>query len=237
MISVIITVHEPLLEHLQRCVSSVLWQMRGEDELIIVGDKVPTEVLARYAPYDEALVYVGYRTMQRDGVSGASATRNLGLAHAAQQWVKFLDADDLLAPFALNAFRHMVEKNRVPEDVAMVCGSMVRVHNDAVEGVVDAADIDAVITRANPALPSMCFVRRAAANAVNGFDERIDFEEDWDFWLRLRAAKFRFARTLTPFCYYVIDDAARAQKNRTHQVDGMDVRDYLAKTYGINPQK
>ena len=69
-------------------------------------------------------------------------------------------------------------------------------------------------------------------------DERIDFEGDWDFWLRLRKAGHKFAIHRRPFCCYCIDDEARAaaEKVRTHKVEGMDVRAYLAKTYGITPE-
>ena len=37
----------------------------------------------------------------------------------------------------------------------------------------------------NPILLSASFVRREALLAVGLFDERIEFEEDWDLWLRL----------------------------------------------------
>ncbi len=233
MISVILTVHPPLLPHLQRCVDSVMWQLGEFDQLILVGDNC--------GPYDDYISgrYSGTSpdiicpVSRRNAVSGVSAARNLGLQHASGEWVKFLDADDLLAPFALNIFRAAV--GTLPPEVAVLAGAQVKVHNGIPRGTIDPPDIDNVITRANPLLVSMAFVRRAAANAVLGFNEQIDFEEDWEFWLKLRAAKHRFARMSQPFCYYWVDDAERAGKQRTHQIEGMDVRAWLAKTYGVTP--
>jgi hypothetical protein len=105
-----------------------------------------------------------------------------------------------------------------------------------VTGIQDPPDIERVTLHANPILVSMAFVRRGAALSVSGFDERIEFEEDWDFWLRLRSVGWQFAIHRRPFCCYCVDDAERADKVRSHQVEGMDVREYLAKKYGVKPQ-
>lgn len=225
MISVVITVHEPLLKHLQRCVDSVLWQLTPEDELIIVGDGCDTWCVMT----DQRLVATRIQIFQ----GGVSAARNRGLHEARNPWIKFLDADDLLAPFALNAFRAIVDK--IPEKVGVVVGSQIKVHNGIVQGYQDPPNIEQVITHANPILVSMTFVRRAYAASVNGFDERIEFEEDWDFWLKLRETGYQFAIHRRPFCCYCVDDAERAAKVRSHLVEGVDVRQYLAKRYRIKP--
>lgn len=235
MLSVIITVHPPLLKHLPRCVDSVAWQLAVEDELLIVGDGVPTEAL-------EPFNIVHRSAKQRINICGSgqaggvSFARNLGMITAVNPWLKFLDADDLLAPFALNAFRAAGQANRIPESVAVVAGGLVQVHNGIVRGTVPAPDIEALLPRQNPLLVSMAFVRRAAALAVSGFEERLQFEEDWEFWLKLRAAGQRFATLNVPVCYYWVDDAERAAKGRDHTIEGMDVRAWLARQYGVKPQ-
>jgi glycosyltransferase involved in cell wall biosynthesis len=237
MITVIITVHAPLLQYLSRAAESVLWQLEDSDQLIIVGDRVGDDGELEVVRGPRS-AWVSTYVQRREVLSGVSATRNLGLAHAIGQWIKFLDADDVLAPFALAHFRALVAKG-LPEKVGVVAGGLMRVHNGVVTGLQNPPDINAVITKVNPLLVSVAFVRRAAASAVAGFDARIDFEEDWDFWLRLRQAGWEFAWCGVPFCYYWIADAERAEKEqaRTHRVEGVDVRDYLAKTYGITPQR
>ncbi len=225
MISVVITVHPPLLKHLRRCVDSVLWQLMPGDECVVVSDGCELPVECDGPWLKKVCLTVAH---------GVSSARNYGALHVASgKWIKFLDADDLLAPFALNAFRAIEPK--LPEKVAVVAGSQIKVHNGIVQGTQDPPDIARVIAHANPILVSMAFVRREAALRVRGFDERIEFEEDWDFWLRLRQAGWQFAIHRRPFCCYCVDDAERAAKVRSHQVEGMDVREYLARTYGIKP--
>lgn len=234
MISVIITVHPPLLKHLPRCLNSVLWQMEAADECWLVGDGL--DISGFRMAWE---IVPGHRgrlhSLGAGEVRGVSHARNRALGQASGEWLKFLDADDLLAPFALNAFRAL--ESKVPAEVACLMGGYFKVHNGMPVGFQTPPDIESLIAKVNPCLVSPSFIRRAAAAAVGGFDERIQFEEDWDFWLRLRRAGHRFATTKTPFAYYWIDDAERAEKQRDHTVEGMDVRDYLAKTYGITPQR
>ena len=231
MISVVITVHPPLLKHLERCIDSVLWQLSPADECIVIGDGC--SALGARGFFRDARI----KNFNTGEAKGECAARNVGLREARHDWIKFLDADDLLAPFALNAFRSVVGK--LPDAISVLAGATIKVHNGLVVGYSDPPPIEQLITRVNPILPSMVFVRRSAAQAVAGFDERIDFEGDWDFWLRLRKAGYRFAIHRRPFCCYWIDDAERAEKeaSRTHQVEGVDVREYLARTYGITPER
>ena len=97
----------------------------------------------------------------------------------------------------------------------------------------------------NPALVSHTFIEREAFNAVAGFDEKLDWEEDWDLWLRMRE-KFgaeAFAGMRERVCYYWIDEAERAKKKRRHEVtieDGteIDVHEYLRRRHpGVDPAK
>ena len=222
-ISVVVTVHPPMRRHLRRCLDSVLWQLNPEDECIVVCDgfvEPESSASCSFIPLPEP--------------EGVAAARNHGLEAASGDWVKFLDVDDLLSPFALNAFRAKVDS--IPGNVAVISGQQIRVHNGLVEGTFEPFVVDQFIDKQNPLLVSMVFVRRSHALAVGGFDPRIEFEEDWDFWLRLHRANYRFRSVPTPFCYYWIDDAERREKRRNHRVQGVHVREYLRKTYNLPRQ-
>lgn len=234
-LSVIIPV-APQFQHaekyLYRCLSSVLWQLNEGDEVIIEGGSMfgfdcplldhPQVILL---PWQEN--------------RGISASRNRAVQASAGDWLKFLDADDLLAPFALEQFRRLGDAvENVLGRPHVVTGPQIKVVNGEVHWDLPLGRPNwMVIDRVNPTLPSMTFVRKAAFDAVGGFDERIHFEEDWDLWLKLRE-KFTlesFATVGWPVCYYWIDEAERKTKTANHEVEGMDVRAWLAKTYGITP--
>lgn len=232
MISVIITTHAALDKYLLRCLQSVCWQLEKGDEVIVVSDGgtlLKSDIQNLLVRFGESLFFEF-----TEKVSGVSITRNLGLKTADNPWVKFLDVDDLLAPFALNAFRKVAAK--IPETVAVVSGQQVKVVNGVpLSGVLGPIEMERIIERQNPMLVSMAFVRRAHAQAVGGFDPNLPFEEDWDFWLKLYRANHDFATIAVPVCYYWIHEAERAEKEKTRvrSVNGMDVADIIKKRYSL----
>lgn len=244
-IAVIIPVYKQL-QLLRRCLDSVLWQLEPGDHVVIVGEHEEAEAFKSLRESRQ----VTLQTMHPPR-AGIAAARNAGVKSAirnpqsAINWVKFLDADDVLAPFALSTFRKLAgDKDFLPY-LQVVVGSQIKV----VDGeMVHTSGPDlGKIKKQNPFLPSMAFVRRSALEAVDGFDVRLHFEEDWDLWLRLlrKYTISAFATVKWPTCYYTIDQAERAQKVRGDgkkhgegcevTIDGetMDVRAYLAREYGV----
>ena len=95
------------------------------------------------------------------------------------------------------------------------------------------------ILKRNILLPSAVFVRRSALLEVGLFDDRLDFEEDWDMWLRLneRYGLQAFAHTMVPFCYYWLSDIEGVKKKkRTGLVEGIPIREYFRKRYNADPE-
>lgn len=230
MISVIITVDPGVEKHLQRALDSARWQLEEGDELIVVCDGL-TSVTG---------------TVNITPCRGISYARNAGVAETKGDWIKFLDGDDVLAPFALNVVRGI-------DGPKVVFGQQATVHNGKVSmQIIPDASLEKNlvakgivfhnpmrhIKQMNPGLISNSFIRRDALQEVGGFDERIAFEEDWDLWLKLHK-KYGFSGfgySMAPVCYYWIDDKERAAKVRDHTVEGMDVREYFRKTYGCDPK-
>jgi glycosyltransferase involved in cell wall biosynthesis len=204
MISVVITCCDRDSHLVERAQSSVEWQLVGGDELLVLDDR---------------------------GL-GISHARNVGWQAAANPWVKYLDVDDLLAPFALNALRAMP----VTPEIQVLVGGQFIVHNGLFAGYRKPSRAD-TIGACNPFLMSQSAIKRSALEAVGGFDERIAFEEDWDLWLRLhqKYGRIGFDFLGLPICFYTIDDKRRAETERTRnrKVDGVDVREYLRRTYRI----
>jgi glycosyltransferase involved in cell wall biosynthesis len=241
-ISVIINSCEADEHYLGRCFSAIHWQLTAADELILVCDTDRSE-FDRWKPPCEAS-YVRHSVQSWKGISKA---RNAGAALAKSRWLKFMDVDDVLAPFALSSFR----KLDCPETVKVIAGGQTTIHNGAFSmdfipanpaRFMEQERINIVnpwggINTQNPALVSHTFIERAAFNEVGGFDEKVDWEEEWDLWIRLwqKYGLKALAMMRARVCYYWISDEERTKKIRRHEVNGMDVHQYLHEKYGINP--
>jgi len=229
-ISVIITYCKADEHLLGRCIDSVRWQLTPEDELIIVGDGTSPDLL----------IVDGAQTMTVGSINkpaGVSAARNAGIRAAKGAWIKFIDVDDLLAPFALNVIRKLMPK-------PVVFGAMHFIHNGIFQGTrkpYNSHTVQCHIKSVNIGLLSAAVLQRRALEIAGiKFDERIHFEEDWDLWLKLYGAMggaAAFGSIEVPFCYYTRDDAVQAEKDKTrsHLVEGIDVREYFRQTYGCTP--
>ena len=108
LISVIVPVYNALAT-LPRCAKSILAQSHGQLELILVDDGSTdgSDGLVDALALADSRVQVIHQKN-----SGVSAARNAGLSAAAGRWVVFVDADDALAPHALESA--LIAQNRNP---------------------------------------------------------------------------------------------------------------------------
>ena len=210
---------------LRRCLDSVLWQMESEDQLILVddGNDPPIHVPPHFTIYNGVNRGVSY--------SRNAAVKACPLPASDGEWLKFLDADDILAPYAL----HTVRKTKFAPHVQVISGMMLHVVDDVFRAAC-TPNFSTMKTR-NPTAVSNSFIRRLAFDAVGGFDERIAFEEDWDLWLKIdqKFSRSAFHVIRVPICYYW--GTLLEKKVRNVNVEGMHVREYFRKTYGCTPEK
>ncbi|MEW6157231.1 MAG: glycosyltransferase family A protein [Verrucomicrobiota bacterium] len=233
-ISIVIPVHNQA-RYIYRAVASCYWQLGPLDEILIVDD-ASTDLEGGRGGVEPFLDRSTWLINERN--RGVSFSRNRAIQNSQKEWIKFLDADDVLAPFALNCLHQAPE---LPDHIQVVTGGCHRVinhrHCDFLTGAEEALQW---IRYTNPILPSATFVRRRALLEVGLFDERIDFEEDWDLWLKLheRFGRDAFAVTDQPICFYWIEaqDREIAQGKRQGLVDGLPVREYFRKRYGADPK-
>ena len=96
-ISVIIPVHNATTT-LVRCLRSVLFQTYRPFEIIVIDDGSTDSSLAILQDY--AVKYPQLHVLSQTN-HGVSSARNAGIEAATGDWLMFLDADDYLAPTAL----------------------------------------------------------------------------------------------------------------------------------------
>ncbi|MGE7990435.1 glycosyltransferase family 2 protein [Pseudomonas sp. NPDC089554] len=112
---------------LPRALDSVFGQWADDLELIVVNDGSrdnTLEVLAGYSARYPQLQVVDQAN------AGAAAARNKGIALARGRYVLLLDADDELAPGAIETLREVLRANA---DVGMVLGGQISVFPDGKE--------------------------------------------------------------------------------------------------------
>lgn len=230
-IAVVIPVHN-MARYLFRAVTSALWQLAPDDELIVVDDG--SSDLADYGGVRPLLDRIVW--LRNPDCRGLAFSRNRAIRAAKADWIKPLDADDVLAPFALELVHRAAPP--VPAEFHVLAGGCHRIVDGCYHDYLCDSDesLQAILLQ-NPLLPSATFIRRTALLEVGLFDERLDFEEDWDVWLRLheRFGLGCFATSTVPVCYYWIHGEERAQKRRHATVDGMPVREYFRQRYHATP--
>lgn len=159
---------------------------------VIVVDDASTDATATVA------AELGATVVRRDKNAGPAAARNAGWRAATTAFVVFVDADASIPQgidAALTAFRDpkvALVAPRIaprlgpsPNDVARY---------DAATSVYDLGEQPGEIGPDEPIrylTSAVVFARRAALEAVDGFDPELRFGEDLDLLLRVRAAGWR----------------------------------------------
>ncbi|MGH9309690.1 MAG: glycosyltransferase family 2 protein [Vicinamibacterales bacterium] len=185
MVSVIIPAFRSA-GYIAATVASVFNQSYRDFEVIVVNDGSPDtpQLIDALASRRDSVVYLE----QENG--GAGAARNAGLARARGDLVAFLDADDRWLPHFLEsqvAFlsahpgRDMVYANaRITGDTPLAGRTFM--DTTPSEGPVS---FQSLLLQQCTVITSSVVARRAAIEAVGGFDTSLRRGQDFDLWLRL----------------------------------------------------
>jgi glycosyltransferase involved in cell wall biosynthesis len=186
-------------QFLAEAIDSALEQSYPHVKVIVVNDGSTDNTPAVAARYGDRIQYIEKKN------AGLSAARNTGILASTGEFVHFLDSDDRLQP-------DMLEKQMIAAtanaDGAVFYGSW---HEIGIEGRVFATvqarplpqdAFHALLHPLNVGPPCRYTVRRAALANVGLFDVGLKSCEDWDMWLRLAAAGYRFVPVPDAFAAY-----------------------------------
>jgi glycosyltransferase involved in cell wall biosynthesis len=181
-------------------IESVRRQTRPDWELIVVDDCSQDGTAELAESVDDPRI----RVVRQRKNQGPSATRNRGIAVAQAPIVCPLDSDDLWVPEYLETMAYALGSN---PSAAVVCSdawvfdertgrvrkrSAVEQQNPPEPVPDDPHGFLVELLRRNFVYYSVA-ARRESILAVGGYDERLWVGEDWELWMRLAAAGFRFA--------------------------------------------
>ncbi len=200
-ISIVIPTHNRY-DYLKMAVDSALSQTLPPHEIIIVDDcsdpNVKEKINDRWA--DNPLIRLQFLSAK----SGVSRARNIGKELSSGDFLLFLDDDDMLLP-------DMLEKSLEEMGDADVVGCRTRMISDdaglsksKIKGYrwgyskqaeiysLDATPIRHLLLHA-PSIHS--FLGKASVMKAVEFDEKLEYGEDLDYWIRLALEGARFHKT------------------------------------------
>jgi glycosyltransferase involved in cell wall biosynthesis len=172
-----ITVVIPCFNHgrfLLESVASAVGQQGGPPRVVVVDDgSTDEETLRALDELPEDVEVIRQRN------AGVAAARNAGFEASESELLLMVDADDRLAPDALDVLRPPLEANA---DVGYCYGLMKLI--GAWSGVLRFPDFDPyILLHRSIAGAQLGLVRRRCWEDAGGFDPAIDGYEDWDFTL------------------------------------------------------
>lgn len=178
---------------LPRAIESALAQTFSDFELIVVDDGSTDQTTAVVRGIaDRRIRLVGDATRR-----GPSAARNRGIREARSGLVAFLDSDDEWLPRKLEMQLARLDGDSDPSTAVAYC--RVHTYDDVTHRPIhefgeprEGALFHDLLAGWKPVTTSLFLVRRAALLDVGGFDETLPCAEDYDLWLRLAEASYRF---------------------------------------------
>jgi cellulose synthase/poly-beta-1,6-N-acetylglucosamine synthase-like glycosyltransferase len=163
--------------YLAEAVESVVEQTLRPDEVVIVDDGSTDDTCAVAQRLIAAHADLPMRLISTEHSGSAGATRNVGVAATAAEYVLCLDADDRLDPSFLETC--VAALDRHPE-AAIAYGDILGFANDGV--VQRLAEWDTQRELHVNLVGSASLFRRAAWEQVGGYDPLVG-HSDWDFWI------------------------------------------------------
>ncbi|HOC57423.1 MAG TPA: glycosyltransferase family A protein [Verrucomicrobiota bacterium] len=182
----LITPHFERPELLRETLGSVRASTFADWECLVVDDGSSAAVWDRVqAMADGARI----RALRREsGLKGPSACRNLGLRQALGDYVMFLDADDLLAPWCLE--QRLAAARAQPEAALWVFPVLLFTRtpgdSDQYWNTMDPArdDLERFLRSDGPWCVSSALWRREALRTIGGFNEAVCYGDDCHLHLR-----------------------------------------------------
>jgi len=220
LVSVITRTYKGRLPYLKECLQSIEHQTYSNIEAIVVedGSETSRSYVERLSSLSSKINYKYFSVPKL----GRSYAGNFGLSQAEGQFLLFLDDDDLF--FADHIEVLVDELNRAPEYSAVYSTSW-EVQTDVQSldpltylekqhNLVNKQPFSKSILWHHNFIPIQTILfRRSLYDSKGGFDENLEYLEDWDLWIRYSVdSQFLLVNKLTSL--YRVPWNRKLQENR-----------------------
>ncbi len=214
--------------YLQDAIGSLKSQDGGSPQIIVVDDgstDAETQRVLRELDGDPAVV------VARQTNGGVARARNTGLGRATTPLVMALDADDMLAPGALQALRAALAEH---PKAMYAYGQIMYVGKWA--GEMRFPPYDPWRLAFRHIVGPTALVRRELIEATGGYDPDFKYYEDWELWVHALAHGMHGVKIERPGHLYRKHGASRVTSFRTNfRQANRELRGKHARLYGDLP--
>lgn len=177
-------------KYVGRAIKSALAQTYKDIEIIVVDDGSTDGTAQIVKSFQDARVRYIYQQNQNVG-----AARNHGIRESRGVYITFLDADDEYLPEKVAKEVEFLQKN--PQCGAVYCDTL-QYFSEKPEvlymrkGAHPEGDIFPDLLHFSVINPNTFMAPKEVLEKVGMFDERPNFPEDWELWLRMARAGYQF---------------------------------------------
>lgn len=194
--------------YINKAIQSVLDQTYTKFECIVIDDGSTDNSIELVKQFNDQRLKL---ICKRNG--GVSSARNVGIQNSNYDYVSFLDADDYWDPVYLEKIALLIKKYSncglyfsshfiVKNDEELILKESLELANRGETCVFNLFDYFYKFKKYSWALhTSCCTVKKSVAIMCNGFDERISYYEDYEFFSKM-ALYSSFVYLNLPLTYY-----------------------------------
>lgn len=185
--------------YLRDAIESVLNQTFTDWELIVVDDgstdEQTKEILSRLS-YPKTILY---QTKNK----GLPKARNLGVSHAKGQYIACLDADDKYHPEFLEKTVKLLDDDK--SGLTGMVTTWIQTFGNRDE-IWKTSVYDPILLSTKNLLHVASLFRRVCWEKVGGYTESLTGYQDWDFWIKIVAAGYRWECIEEALFHYQVRD-------------------------------
>jgi glycosyltransferase involved in cell wall biosynthesis len=218
--------------YIAEAIDSVLDQTWPDVECIVVDDGSTDRTADIIRRYRNGVKYFYQENAER------SAARNRGFAESSGDFISFLDADDYIAPGKIE--EQMTFMDAQP-DYDVVYSRVLYFRDDGrrnfreIRRPLPTGDILNKLLFRNFISLGSPLLRRAVIERCGGFDTRLSYNEDWEFWMRLAVVgiRFGFFDACNLFCRVHEESSTSVDRLRMYESKLFVIEQFIRK-FGAN---
>lgn len=184
-VSIIIPVYNTQ-DYLKECIDSALSQTYKKIQVIAVNDGSTDDSLSILKKYSDKIEIISKEN------GGTASALNLGIKNMKGEWFKWLSADDLLYPSAIEELVNVAKKLTNVEniifysnyDIIDTDGNTIKQFIEPNYNNLDQFEFNTILLDHYIGNGTTSLIHKSALDKYGLFDETIGFQEDYELWMR-----------------------------------------------------